>query len=302
MPDKARDFGLFIDGLRLDRNITREELTEGIISLSQYKRYLRGDSSIPNSVLIQIADRLKFSISDIHLMFRLKSDKQYKIITEIYNKTKENKFEEAKELANEMKNETTLSDYNKLFFDFCMIDIQHNLTLVSDIHVLDMYSSLINYPDCIDNDSFNWVEINTLLKIVLISAKMENYESSKIMYETMISDRFTLGYTGDTHFLPGVYATLSQIFGKQESYSQVVDLTLKGITYCRKYEVSTNLSNLFLLNSFANMDLGNMELAKESAKKAYMQAYLDNDQAKFEIFSELLLKRFGVTGKELLCI
>ena len=95
MPDKTRDFGLFIDGLRLDRNMSRDELTEGIISSSQYKRYLRGDSSIPNSVLIQIADRLKFSISDIHLMFRSKSDKQYKKITRIYNKIRDNKFTEA---------------------------------------------------------------------------------------------------------------------------------------------------------------------------------------------------------------
>jgi len=46
MENKAREFGLFIDGLRLERNISREDLCDGIMSLSQYKRYLRGDTSI----------------------------------------------------------------------------------------------------------------------------------------------------------------------------------------------------------------------------------------------------------------
>lgn len=301
MSDNARDFGLFIDGLRIDRSMSREELTEGIISLSQFKRYLRGNSSVPNSVLIQLADRLKFSISDIHLMFRAKSDKQYKKITKIYNKIRLNEFNEAKKLANEMKKEATISDYNKLFFDFCMITIQHNQKLVSDIHVLGMYSNLIDFPTSSNSDSFNWVELNTLLKIVIISAKIENYEPSEIMYKTMISKTFISSYTGDTHFLPGLYATLSQIFGKQKAFSQVADLTFKGIEYCKKFEVTTQLAHLYILNSLANLDLGNTIVAKESAKRAYMQAYLDNDPAKFEAFKKLLFKRFGLTGEELMC-
>ena len=190
MSDNERDFGLFIDGLRISRNISREELINDIISLSQYKRYLRGASSIPNSVLILIADRLKLRISDIHFMYKQKSDKQYKKIQNIYTYIRDNNFEEAYKLANDIKNQATFSDYNKLFFDFCMITIQYNLKLVSAIHVLGMYSKLIDYPNCTDNNSFNWVETITLLKIVVISARIDNFEPSKLMYKTMMSDNF----------------------------------------------------------------------------------------------------------------
>ena len=69
MENKAREFGLFIDGLRLERNISREDLCDGIMSLSQYKRYLRGDTSMPNAKLVQLADKLKFSITDIYGLF-----------------------------------------------------------------------------------------------------------------------------------------------------------------------------------------------------------------------------------------
>lgn len=300
MTDNERDFGLFIDGLRLSRNISREELINDIISLSQYKRYLRGASSIPNSVLIQIADRLKLRISDIHFMYKQKSDKQYKRIHRIYTEIRDNNYEKAYQLAKDMKTQATFSDYNKLFFDFCMITIQYNLKLVSAVHVLGMYSKLINYPDCTNNDSFNWVETITLLKIVVISARMDNFEPSNLMYETMISDDFISYYSGDIHFLPVVYSTLSQILGSQESYNEVVDLTSRGIEYCRKYEVSTILGHLFILNSLALMDLNKVDEAKESAKNAYMQAYIDNDQVKLKAFDRLIQKRFNMSGEELL--
>ena len=77
MENESREFGLYIDGLRLERNMSREDLCEGIMSLSQYKRYLRGDTSIPNGKLVMIADRLKFSINDIHFMFRKKHNTEY---------------------------------------------------------------------------------------------------------------------------------------------------------------------------------------------------------------------------------
>jgi hypothetical protein len=145
------------------------------------------------------------------------------------------------------------------------------------------------------------VEISALLKIVLISARMGNYEPSKIMYKTMISDNFITSYTGDTHFLPGVYASLSHILGMQDLHSQVVDLSLKGIEYCRTYEVSSALAHLLVFNALGNLDLDNFEVAKESAKKAYMQAYLDNDESKFDSISKIILKKFNITGEQLLC-
>ncbi len=300
MEDNSRDFGLFIDGLRIDRNLSREDLTDEIISLSQYKRYLRGAASIPNSILIQLADRLKFSISDIYLMYRSRSDNQYKKISNIYIKIKENKFKEAMELANRLRDEVILSDYNKLYFDFCYITIQHNLNMVSDIHVLGMYSNLIDYPKCSKNDSFNWVEINTLMSIVTISAKMENYEPSKIMYETMISDKFASSYSGDLNFLPVIYSNLAQILGIQAEYNSVVALTRKGIEYCKRYEISASLSKLFMFNALAYSDLNKMDEAKSSAKKAYMQLYIEGDSALIKHYSDRIEKRFEISIEELL--
>ena len=139
MSDDTKDFGLFIDGLRLDRNVSREDLIDGIISLSQYKRYLRGATSIPNSILLQLADRLKLSISSLHHIYESKQNTQLRKITNIYTLMKQFCFEDAYKSAMVIRDDVFISSYNKLFFDFCFICIQHNLHMVSDIHALELF-------------------------------------------------------------------------------------------------------------------------------------------------------------------
>ena len=57
LDNEAKEFGLFIDGLRLERNISREDLCDNVLSLSQYKRYLKGEASIPNDKIVLLADK-----------------------------------------------------------------------------------------------------------------------------------------------------------------------------------------------------------------------------------------------------
>ena len=302
MEADAREFGLFIDGLRLDRNMSRDDLCEGIISLSQYKRYLRGDTSIPNNILVLIADRLKFSISELHLLYRHRTDIQHNSILEIYSLIRIQKYQEAYNIASKMKDEIIVSDYNKLFFDFCLINIQYHLKLVSEIHVLGLYSRLIDYPECVKNDSFNWVELNTLLQIVLISAKMDNYEPSQMMFSLLTSPTFQFAASDNFNYMPTIYSNLSQILGIQEKYHQVIETTNSGINYCRKHETFSSLSMLYLMNSFAYFDLDLVEEAMVSAKKAFIQLFIEDKPDKFNRFKISFENKFEIKLEELIVL
>ncbi len=300
MENKSREFGLFIDGLRLERNVSRENLCEGIMSLSQYKRYLKGDTSIPNGKLVQIAERLKFSIADIHLLFGKKHNDELNKISSIYRSIRNNNYEDALKKSQLVKKDIIVSEYNKLFFDFCLVKLQHALKMVSDIHVLDLYSNLINYPNCNNNDSFNIVEISALIEIVRVSSSMDNFEPSKIMYRILSSKTFSYSTSGDSTFLPSIYSTLSSILGMQEEHEKVIDLTQKGIDYCLHHEISNSLSHLFFYNSLAQLYLGNKEIALISMKKAFMQLFLQNKPQKFEAFKQSFEKLFEMKLEDLI--
>lgn len=292
MESEIREFGLFIDGLRLERNISREDLCDGIISLSQYKRYLRGDASIPNNKLVLIADKLKFSISEIHMMYQNKQDKQYKKIIDIFYHIKSGKLTEGYKKANELKSEVFVSSTNLLFFDYCFAALQHGLNMVSDIHVLELYSEMIDYPECAKNESFNWVEINILIQIVLISSKIENYEPVDVMYRILTSDNKKFAFSSNGIYVPAIYSTLAQILGKQNEFNRVIEITGRGISYCLKYETSNALSLLLILNAYALHDLDKIEEAKNSAKKAFMQLYIEDKPEKLNYFQKSFESKF----------
>ncbi len=288
MSDTTQDFGLFIDGLRLDRNMSREELVDGIVSLSQYKRYLRGATSIPNTILVQLADRLKFSITGLHNMYEVKQDTQKKKIIAIYSHIQASKFKEAYELAQKLRDEVFISDYNKLFFDYCFIYAQHNLEMVSDVHALGMYSELVNYPNCVKNETFNWVEINILMEIVRVSSLIENYLPSQHMYEIITSPTFKFISAGHINFIPSVFSTLTPVLGQQDKNEEVLRLANEGIAYCRKHQISSSLASLYMSKTIALSSLERVDEAKVSGKKALMQYYIDDNKRNYEYYKKLL--------------
>jgi len=300
MSNELREFGLFLDGLRLERNISREDLCEGIMSLSQYKRYLRGDTSVPNGKLVMIADRLKFSISDIHFLFNKNHNNEYNKILRIYDLIKEEQFTPAYSLAQDMMNEVIVSEYNKLFFDFCFITIQHSLKLVSDIHVLDLFSNLIDYPNCANNEQYNMIEISILIKISNISVQINNYESSDMLYRILTSPNFQYSSANDNSFLPSIYSSLAKILGIKKEYDKVLEISNLGIKYCLVHETSNALSHLLFFNALANFHIGNKEEALSSAKKCFMQLHIENKPEKFRNFQYSFERNFNMKLEKLI--
>jgi transcriptional regulator with XRE-family HTH domain len=300
MENKAREFGLFIDGLRLERNISREDLCYGIMSLSQYKRYLRGDTSIPNGKLVQLADKLKFSITDIYSLFGKKHNENYKKIWEIFLLIKENNYIKALELADDMKHDVIVSQYNKLFYDYVMIKIQHSLKMVSDIHVLNLYSNLIDYPVCTNNDSFNMVEISALIGIVDVSAMVGNYDAMNLLYRILTSKTFSYSSSGDSSFLPSIYSILSRAFGAQEDHEKVLEISQMGIDYCLKHETSNAISHLFLYKSLALLNLNMIDEGKDAAKKCLMHLIIENKPQKFDSFKKVIEDEYKIEIKDLI--
>lgn len=300
MENKAREFGLFIDGLRIERNISRDDLCDEIMSLSQYKRYLRGDTSIPNAKLVQLADKLKFRITDIYSLFEKKHNENSKKIWEVYNLIKTNQLNKAFELSNNLKQDILVSQYNKLFYDYCMIKIQHGLGMVSDVHVLNLYSSLIDYPACTKNDSYNLAEISTLIAIVNISANIGNYSPMNHMYNILTSRTFNYSVSGDSSFLPSVYSSIARSLGTQDEHEKVLEITQMGIDYCLKYETSNALSHLMIYKSLALLNLGRQEEGKEEARKCFMHLYIENKTQKFGIFKKIFEDNYHITLDDLI--
>ena len=106
------------------------------------------------------------------------------------------------------------------------------------------------------------------VKVDLGNSKIENYEPANMMYKMLTDENYNFSISKDSSLLPNIYLTIGQILGKQKKFNEVVEITSKGISHCIKYEISFALASLFLLNSYALLDLGNLSgIGKEIGEK-----------------------------------
>lgn len=296
----SRDFALFIDGIRIERGLTRLDLIDEIISLSQYKRYLRGAAEIPNNVVIQLADRLKYNITDFYTLYTKKHGKEHNQIRSIYYLIQADQYVEALNASMKVNDELIVSSYNKLFFDYCVIYSQHKLGRVSDIHVLSKYSEMIDYPNCINNESFNMVEMSILSHIVTLSSNMGNYDPANFLFNILSKGNLNFSRNDDNTVLPFLFYVVARVIYQQGDYERVLVLCEEGIHMAIQNENNNSLPHLFLLNSLAHNKLGDTTKAKTLMKKSILLLKITNNETTLEVFKQTYKSNFDIPLEELL--
>ena len=150
-----------------------------------------------------------------------------------------------------------------------------------------------------DNESFNWVELNVLFQMILISSKIENYELADFMYSiiTEKSTNFTL--SRDLTLVPNIHLVLGQIFGRQSKFDQALELANKGIEHCKEHHTSFALASLLYIKSISHDALGQKDLAKVFAKKTIMQLIIEDNKTKIEEYKKKLSKSLDVDIEEI---
>jgi hypothetical protein len=299
----SREFALFIDGIRIEKGMTRIDFIDEIVSLSQYKRYLKGAAPIPNNIIILLADRLKYNITDLYLLYSRKHNKEAQELNEIYNILIQLDYKTAYEKLKNFNAELIISNYYKSFYDFMMIFIQYKLDKVSDIHVLTLYTELIDYPQCLKNEVFNFVELNVLSQIILIASSMENFEPVNKMYDLFTSREFNYTGNDDKSIIPLVYYNLARAIYRQNDYERTIDLVKIGISEAVRNENSNALPHLLLLaaNSLYFLEKFDESLSyfkksinllliqdKESTALTFKQYYVNSAINKDELVDELI--------------
>jgi hypothetical protein len=299
----SREFALFIDGIRVEKGITRIDFIEDIVSLSQYKRYLKGAAAIPNNVVIMLADKLKYNITDLYSIYTKKYSKEEHQLNNVYKLIQNYSYNEAFKELQKVNSELIVSQYYKMTYDFLMIYTQYKLGMVSDVHVLNLYTDLIDYPQCLNNESFNFIELSVLLNIVLVSSSMDNFNPVNQIYEVFVKRKFSYSSTDDKSIVPVIYYNIARAFYRQEDYSKTIETAKIGVSEATSNENTNALPQLYLLiaNSeyYSNNELESLKmfkksiyllavLNKQSQVSSFIKYYVNNNVDIELIVSEIL--------------
>ena len=294
MQNTSRDFGLFIENIRVSRKILQEDFVDGILSKRQYQRYLKGESAISNEKMIKLVDKLELEFFSVYNRYLKSSDIEHKMVNELYNFIISLEFKKSFELVKEYKDYKFETTYYMKLFELYSALIKHKLKRISNSMAISIFEKSIGYPKTLKNDTLNFIELTALLYISQITKDHDELKTiSTKLYHVLKYNKLS-DFDNKDGRLATVYSTLSKVFGFQQEYDKVIFLANKGIEICEHHRTFISLSHLYYYSALAYLRLNKDELALNFARKAFFTLEIENNPIKYKSFISIFEKQFKV--------
>ncbi len=293
MKNISREFGLFIDNIRDSRNMSREDFVEDILSTRQYQRYLKGEASISIERIVQLVDKLELEFFSIYNRFSNSSNIERQMINRIYRYISVSDFKNAYDLIQEYKGFVFVSRYYKKLLNIYEIMINHRLLRISGDMAVNKFEQAINYPECLDNENFNFIELTALLYMVEIMNDEKNKKAIMSKLFDILKFHKISDLNEEDDGLAVVYSVFSKLLGSQKQYPEVIFFTKKGIELCELHKTTNSLSHLYYYCSLGYLGLNKTDVALKYVKKAFFTLEIENIPKKYNIFVDRFESHFN---------
>lgn len=255
---KSNDFARFIDELRDSRNISREDFVRNIISLRQYYRYIRGESSLKDETLTKLLEILEFSSIHAYETFLKKQDNDYVKLINIYKLIYLGNFKIADEEFLHIELSPILSNMNLKILEYIEIRLGlHNERIVAS-QAFEEIIELMDYPNILKKESLSFIEISCIMFVSDELIRRGDYRFAEYGYKLLDKKNEEQFSEFKEQLLP-LQLTVMKGLGKIGKHEQSIQISQRAID---EFEVHTPLS--LLLSVYYVKALNERELYKDN--------------------------------------
>lgn len=268
-----------LDQLRIDHNLTVEVFCDGITTDRQYRRYVSGDSVVSPKNLGLFCKKLHLTIDEFYFSFYHNDTREYQKVVNIYELVSARQLEQAKEAMNQLPKKEYLTEETAQFLTYCEILYGLYCKQYTAAHAVELFCSIIDYPECTKKNTISLIEVITIRTIVWQNALLGKFEDADILYAMVENPKRQFVNENTRGFMPNIYLTLSKTYGMKEDFTLAIQLAEKGINASIEGNYVKSLMILYYVLSTCQYKIGNRQSAYESAKKAVATAIaLGNDK------------------------
>lgn len=294
MINMARNFGQFLDEVRSSRNITREDFTEGIISIRQYQRYISKEASINNGTLFKLCNRLNMDFFEIYQLFSKRENEMYHKVILIYQLLNSEEYVQAESLISEI-------DINKLYenstlslFAFCQISLNRKTKRISEDMAMEKLKKLIDYPNCLQNEVITLTELISLIDLSKYLIKKDEDKRVAFFLFDKIKNQDFISNTLFSSYLPSIYSALSSLLGFIEEFDKSIFIAKSGIDYCLKHDYLNSLAHLHYYLALSLMYTNRKEESLIAIRKMFSILSVEDKELKTKKFTAAFEKNFNL--------
>lgn len=288
-----------IDELRRESKIKVIDFCSGICSDRQYRRYLSGEQIVTQGNLIMFCEKIGLSPNDFYSSFYRKDAQENSKVTKIYNAIEAFNYSEVDILIKKLRNHKFLNKQSNKFYNFCLIKYNLLTNKITKVVAYDQYSDLVNYPSCLDKNTFDFVDIISIHRIAHLEYESGKDKALQFLYRILFDRKLVYVSSDTSYILPAIYNGVTKILAMKELYVEGLKISSIGIDYCIMITDFHSLSNLYYGKSMMLMKLGRINEALEEAKKCLATAIAKNSEYEIDLFVRLLKKDFKINPMDL---
>jgi hypothetical protein len=164
-PMNNNDFAQFLDDIREARNVTREDFVQGIISLRQYYRFIKGESTLRNDVILQLIEKLELNNAFFHMYFKKSKDTEYENLLKLYKHIYLNDLNKAQALYETLDQSAFLTTSNLKFFQFLRLVLKIKQKELPYDGGMEKIIEIADYPAVMSKEVLTFTEKTMLTYI-----------------------------------------------------------------------------------------------------------------------------------------
>lgn len=290
----AKDFAKHLDNYRSENNISEMELCEGICSTRQYRRYVSGEYQIPLKNLSLFLNKLEVTHTEFYYTYAQRQDEEFRKVFKIYEMIKANDLNLALEKCRKLEKQSFMNINNKKLLEFCVHRANYLNNHLHKYQVLENMGAIINYPDCLKDSSYDFVDILILNFIAEIEVEFNREFALNRLIDILNNDDLIKLTTISQKYFPAVYANVALYLTKLHKYEDALLIAKKGIEYSLFYHDLSATPKLRYLKALSLLQLGYIRDAEIEAIRCLQTLIALEDKDSTIKYYEVIKGDFGI--------
>jgi len=287
---------IYLEQLRSARHISQFSFVDEVISLRQYRRYLKGESDIPFSVVAQLAAKLGIKTDTILREFEIARLEETKTMNNLYNLAVNYAHKEFFNLVKSINPENIIEASNLLLYKHSVALNDYYRKAITTTQVREINKELVNYPSVLDQGILSTIEMLILTFLIdVIPVEEQNKIIEKLSY--YLNDQSLILSGGNYKVYTLILARLAKHSGILESYDQVIEFCDLGIKRNLKLYSFYLMEFFYYYKSLAYHALGDEENFRVSLKKCFNILEFEGNDNKIKKFVNLINDDYHIEFK-----
>jgi hypothetical protein len=295
-----KNFASFLDTIREDRNITREDLVKDIVSLRQYYRFIKGESTLKSDTILKLLQRIEFDRSFFYEYFERTSNREFQQLQEIYKYLYRDMIAEAYSAYKEIDPNDLVLGSNKKYYEFITQVLLSKQNKQSYDTSAKAILKLIDYPEILNKKFLTHLEKNCLVFSTNYLMVNKDYRIATLFYQVTKTEDENPWLIYE-HLVP--FRTLTaKCLGMTEEHEKAYEILQNAEEHFFVKGDYLPMINLYYYKAVEERKLYSDKRYKKSLQKVFHMLRIAENEGYEERYSKAIEKHFNLKESDLFII